>query len=164
MSLKSIAFPKREAMKRTFAATLVALSLGASSPSQASVVDDVRAVYDQFAAAQNARDLAKVRTLLVDSPKFLWVSDGMSFWGPDALVKRMAEFQLAEVWRVDPDLADAAFVEVDDRAAYIHMPLVLTIGLKAKPDVLHFLVSILCVKQVQGWRIAALFTTTEKAK
>ena len=88
-------------MKRTFAATLVALSLGAWFPAQASVADDVRAVYDQFAAAQNARDLAKVRTFLVDSPKFLWVSDGMSFWGPDALVKRMAEFQLAEVWRVD---------------------------------------------------------------
>ena len=94
--------------------------------------------------------------------KFLWVSDGMSFWGPDALVKRMAEFQLAEVWRVDPDLAKAAIVEVDDGAAYIHMPLALTIGLKAKPDVIRFLVSILCVKKAEGWRIAALFTTTEK--
>ena len=151
-------------MKWTFAATLVALSLGASSPAPANVADDVRAVYDQFAAAQNTRDLAKVKTFLVNSPKFLWVSDGMSFWGPDALVKRMAEFQLAEVWHVDPDLADAAIVEVDDGAAYIHMPLALTIGLKAKPDVIHFLVSILCVKRAQGWRIAALFTTTEKTK
>ena len=151
-------------MKRTFAAMLVALSLGASFPAQASVADDVRAVYDQFAAAQNARDLAKVKTFLVDSPRFLWVSDGMSFWGPDALVKRMAEFQLAEVWHVDPDLANATVIEVNDSAAYIHMPLALTIGLKAKPDVIHFLVSILCVKQAQGWRIAALFTTTEKTK
>jgi ketosteroid isomerase-like protein len=151
-------------MKWAFVAMLAALSLGALCPAQASVADEVRAVYDQFAAAQNARDLAKVKTFLVDSPKFLWVSDGMSFWGPDALVKRMAEFQLAEVWHIDPDLANAAIVEVDDAAAYIHMPLALTIGLKAKPDVIHFLVSILCVKQSQGWRIAALFTTTEKAK
>jgi hypothetical protein len=68
------------------------------------------------------------------------------------------------VWRVDPDLADAAIVEAGDGAAYIHMPLTLTIGLKAKPDVIHFLVSILCVKQAERWRVAALFTTTEKTK
>ena len=76
----------------------------------------------------------------------------------------MAEFQLAEVWHVDPDLADAAIVDVDDGAAYIHMPLTLTIGLKVKPDAIQFLVSILCVKKAEGWRIAPLFTTTEKAK
>ena len=137
-------------MKPMIVALTLTLSFIAAPALRADTAQDVRAVYEQFAAAQNARDLAKVRTFLVDSPKFLWVSDGMSFWGPDALVKRMAEFQLAEVWRVDPDLADAAIVEAGDGAAYIHMPLTLTIGLKAKPDVIHFLVSILCVKQAEG--------------
>jgi ketosteroid isomerase-like protein len=151
-------------MKTAFAAVIVAVSLALSPAVWADPVGDVRATYEQFAVAQNARDLAKVKTFLVDSPKFLWVSDGMSFWGPDALVKRMAEFQLAEVWHVDPDLGAATIIEVNDGAAYIHMPLTLTIGLKAKPDVIRFLVSILCVKQAEGWRIAALFTTTEKAK
>ena len=122
----------------------------------------MRALYDQFRSAQNARDLVKVRTLLIDSPQLLWVSDGKSFWGADALVKRMAEFQLAEVWRVDPDLGKATIVEVNDGAAYIHMPLALTIGLRAKPDVIRFLVSILCVREPEGWRIAALFTTADK--
>jgi hypothetical protein len=42
------------------------------------------------------------------------------------------------------------------------MPLTLTIGPKTNPDVIRFLVSILCVKQSEGWRIAALFTTTTK--
>ena len=32
--------------------------------------------YQRFAAAQNAPDLAQVRPLFVDSPQFLWVSDG----------------------------------------------------------------------------------------
>jgi ketosteroid isomerase-like protein len=149
-------------MKSLLAAAIVALSLAHALAVRAAPADEVRAVYEQFAAAQNARDLAKVKAFLVDSPKFLWVSDGMSFWGPDALVKRMAEFQLAEVWHVDPDLAHAAIVEVDDGATYIHMPLTLTIGLEAKPDAIRFLVSILCVKKAEGWRIAALFTTTEK--
>ena len=149
-------------MKPMIVALTLTLSFIAAPALRADTAQDVRAVYEQFAAAQNARDLAKVRTFLIDSPKFLWVSDGMSFWGPDALVNRMAEFQLSEVWYVNPELAKAAIIEVNDGAAYIHMPLTLTIGPKTNPDVIRFLVSILCVKQSEGWRIAALFTTTTK--
>jgi len=149
-------------MKNVLASLSIALSLGAATTAAADTASEVRAVYDEFRAAQNARDLAKVKALLLDSPQFLWVSDGKSFWGPDALVKRMAEFQLAEVWRADPEIDKATIVRVDDQAAYLHMPLALTIGLKAKPDVIRFLVSILCVKKPEGWRIAALFTTNDK--
>jgi len=61
---------------------------------------DIRATYEAFAAAQNARDLDRVRALLIDSPRFLWVSDGVSVWGPEATLARMASFQEAPVWRV----------------------------------------------------------------
>ena len=152
----------RNVMKSIIAAIALVLSFCAATGAEADTAGDVRALYEKFSGAQNARDLVKVRTLLVDSPQFLWVSDGKSFWGANALVKRMAEFQLAEVWRVDPDLGKAKIVEVSDGAAYIHMPLALTIGPRAKPDVIRFLVSILCVRESEGWRIAALFTTTEK--
>jgi ketosteroid isomerase-like protein len=151
-------------MKRLAGILSLSAFLLAAPQARADPSGEVRALYQDFAAAQNARDLAKVRTYLLDSPKFLWVSDGMSFWGPNALVKRMAEFQLAEVWRVDPDLEHAAIVEITDTAAYIHMPLSLTIGPKAKPDVIRFLVSILCIRKSEGWRIAALFTTTAKTR
>jgi ketosteroid isomerase-like protein len=126
--------------------------------------DDVRDVYARFLAAQNARDLAHVRSVLWDSPKFLWVSDGMSVWGPDALVDRMSQFQKAEVWHVEPDLAKAVPVELSGTTAYLHLPLVLTIGSSANPDRLRFLVSVLGIQTPAGWRIAALFTTTEKPK
>ena len=121
-----------------------------------------RALYERFAAAQNQRDLERVRPLLLDAPTFLWVSDGQSFWGPDAVLARMASFQGAEVWRVEPDLAHAVAVPVSDRVAYLHLPLTLVIGPAAKPDRLRFLVSMLGVETEDGWRIAALFTTTEK--
>jgi uncharacterized protein (TIGR02246 family) len=149
---------------RKILATFVAVVLVSTVAARADTASEIRAVYEQFRAAQNARDLAKVKTFLIDTPQFLWVSDGMSFWGPDALIKRMAEFQLAEVWHVDPELERAAIVNVDDSAAYLHMPLTLTIGPKSKPDTIRFLVSILCVKKAEGWRIAALFTTAEKSK
>jgi len=150
-------------MKSTLAAIAMTAAVCAPTFALADTTGEVRTLYDQFRSAQNARGLGRVRTLLVDSPRFLWVSDGKSFWGADALVKRMAEFQLAEVWRVDPDFGKATIVEVNDGAAYLHVPIALTIGLKAKPDVIGFLVSILCVKEPEGWRIAALFTTPDKS-
>jgi hypothetical protein len=139
-----------------------ALMVAAASPALADPGGEVRAVYGRFLEAQNARDLGRVRQVLLDSPRFLWVSDGMSVWGPDALIARMSLFQKAEAWRVDPDLGKAVAVEVDDRAAYLHLPLVLTIGPAANPDRLRFLVSVLGVETAQGWRIAALFTTNQK--
>jgi hypothetical protein len=124
---------------------------------------EVRSLHERFAAAQNERDLARVRPLLMDSPRFLWVSDGQSFWGPDAVLARMASFQGAEVWRVEPDLDRAVAVPVGEDVAYLHLSLVLVIGPSTGPDQLRFLVSMLGVATGEGWKIAALFTTTEKA-
>ena len=149
-------------------ATLFAAALAAAHPTAFAVPvkadwsDEVRGTYLAFATAQNARDLQKVRSLLLDSPQFLWVSDGRSVWGRDATIARMATFQEAEVWRVEPALAGAVPVRVGEGTAYLHLPLRLVIGSDAKPDDLRFLVSVLCTRTPDGWRIAALFTTTDK--
>ena len=74
----------------------------------------------------------------------------------------MALFQRAPVWRVEPWLDRATAVEVNPTTAYLHLPLTLVIGSREKPDRLDFLVSVLCVETPEGWRIAALFTTTYK--
>lgn len=126
--------------------------------------DSVRALYDRFVLAQNAQDLDAVRTMLVESPRFLWVSDGRSVWGPDAVVERMSRFQKAPVWRVVPDLDAAVAVPVSDDSAYLHLPLVLEIGPREGFSQLRFLVSVLGVETDAGWRIAALFTTEDKER
>ena len=136
--------------------------LAAAGSARADWSDEVRATYLAFVAAQNARDLKAVRALLLDSPRFLWVSDGHSVWGRDATIARMASFQEAEVWRVEPSLSEAIPVRVGDGAAFLHLPLRLVIGSSPKPDNLKFLVSVLCARTPDGWRIAALFTTTDK--
>ena len=135
----------------------------AAGSASANWSEEVRATYDRFVAAQNARDLRRVRELLLDGPQFLWVSDGMSVWGREAMLERMASFQEAEVWRVEPDLARAEPVRVTDATAFLHLPLTLVIGSQPSPDRLRFLVSILCVRGIDGWRIAALFTTNAKS-
>lgn len=122
----------------------------------------VRDLYGRFLAAQNERDLAAVRATLWSSPKFLWVSDGRPFWGPDALLERMGAFQRAEVWRVDPAFERSRVVEVAPEAAFLSVPLVLTIGDAAAPARLAWLVGVLCRRGAEGWRIAALFTTEDK--
>ena len=133
-----------------------------ATPVGAAPADDVRAAYLAFAAAQNARDIARVRPLLSDAPDFLGVSDGKTFWGREAMLERMAAFQQAPVWRVEPDLDRAATVLVVADVAYIHIPLTLVIGSADAPDRLRFLVSILFQRQGERWVVAALFTTTAK--
>lgn len=149
-------------MKRALIGLAMLTLASWASVASASPSDEVRAVYTRFAAAQNARNLDQVRAVLLDSPRFLWVSDGKTFWGRETMLERMASFQEAEVWQVEPAVDKAVAVEVGDGAAYLHLPLTLVIGARPSPDRLKFLVSVLCVSTPEGWRIAALFTTTEK--
>ena len=143
------------------ALTLLAISLTETGV-RAGTAEEIRATYEAFAAAQNAHDLKRVGALLLASRRFLWVSDGMSVWGREATLERMSSFQEAAVWRVEPDLAKAVAVALDESSGFLHLPLQLVIGASVNPDRLRFLVSVLCVKTPAGWRIAALFTTTEK--
>lgn len=129
---------------------------------RAAPADEIVALYERFAEAQNRRDIEAVRSLLLPSDRFLWVSDGKAFWGPDAMLERMARFQQAAVWVVEPDRARRRIVEVADDRAHLHQPLVLRIGSAEAPDRIPFLVSVLCERTAAGWRIAALLTTVEK--
>jgi ketosteroid isomerase-like protein len=147
---------------KTIIAALTLAWTATISPAIAGPAEEARALYLRFAEAQNARDLQQVRSLLSDSPRFLWVSDGKSFWGRDTMVERMASFQEADVWQVEPALDRSVAVELSADAAFLHLPLALSIGAKDRPDRLRFLVSVLCSRAADGWRILALFTTTEK--
>lgn len=152
-------------MKLAVSALALLATILVAHQAKADPSDEARAIYRQFAAAQNLRDLEKVGSLLLDSPDFLWVSDGKSIWGHDAGLKRMALFQEARIWHVEPDLDRSVAVTVSDDAAFLHLPLALELAFSpTDPEILKFLVSVLCVRTSQGWRIAALFTTTENTK
>ena len=128
----------------------------------ADTADEIRATYLAFAEAQNSRDAARIGGFLIDGPELLWVSDGRSVRGKDAILARMGSFQRAEVWRVEPDLDKATVTGFDGNVQMLHMPLTLVIGSTAEPSRLRFLVSLIFVRQANEWRIAALLTTTAK--
>jgi len=146
---------------KTLLAVLLAFGLAAQS-ALAGTADDVRATYLRFAEAQNARDPARIGAFFIDGPDFLWVSDGKSFWGREAVLARMSGFQKAAVWRVEPDIDHSTVAEAGADTALLHMPLTLVIGAAENPDRLRFLVSILFARRAGEWRIAALLTTAEK--
>ena len=139
----------------------IALLAGLAGRAAAGPAEEARRLYADFVAAQNANDLAGVRGLLLDSPRFLWVTNGLSVWGPDAAVARLARFHANEVWRIEPDQDRAHAVEVAADAAFLHVPLTLTVGPAAGPERYRILITALCVGTPAGWRIAALFTTDE---
>lgn len=141
----------------------LALVLAAGSVSAiADPADEVIAAYRAFADAQNDRDAARIRAAFADRPDVLWVSDGRSYFGADTIVARMTGFQRAEVWRVEPGLEAARVISLGDGAELLHMPLTLVIGGAEEPNRLPWLVSILFVREVDTWKIAALLTTTAK--
>ena len=137
----------------------IALLAGLAGRAAAGPAEEARRLYADFVAAQNANDLARVRGLLLDSPRFLWVTNGLSVWGPDGAIARLARFHANAVWRIDPDQDRA--VEVAPDAAFLHVPLLLTVGPAAKPERYRILISALFADTPAGWRIAALFTTDE---
>lgn len=151
-------------MKYLIAAIALVFVLAAGSRTYSAQDGDgeIRALYERFVTAQNARDLNGVRQVLSDRSDFLWISDGRPFWGREAMIARMASFQEAEVWRVEPEYASFKVVQLDGETAYLHVPLGLVIGRKGDPARLRWLVEVLCQKTHGEWRIAALFTAEDK--
>lgn len=143
-------------------AVLMSFGLTASA-ALAGTAGEIRATYLRFAEAQNAHDRVRIGAFFIEGPEFLWVSDGKSFWGREAVLARMGNFQNSAVWRVEPELSNSTVVTLDATTALLHLPLTLVIGSAKAPDRLHFLVSIIFVRRVEGWRIAALLTTTQKS-
>src|SRR6266704_1253703 len=122
-------------MKPVIIALALAVAALTAPAAKADQSDEVRVLYRAFVAAQNMHDLEKVGSLLLDSPRFLWVSDGRAIWGRDAVLKRMALFQEARVWRVTPGLDRAVAVPVSDDTAFLHLPLELAIAFSpAEPE------------------------------
>lgn len=136
--------------------------LALAGPALADPQSEVRALYDTFVAAQNAHDIDAVRATLSENPDFLWISDGRPVWGREAMLTRMAGFQKAEVWRVEPEYAASKVIVLDDDTAVFHIPLLLVLGTKADPARLKWLVEVLCQREAADWRIAGLFTAQDK--
>jgi hypothetical protein len=142
-------------------ASLILAATLLAAPAIAGPAEEARRVYAEFVAAQNAHDLERVRGLFVDSPHFLWVTNGLPVWGAEAALRRLARFHANEVWRIETDEARSRAVAVNAETGLLHVPLVLVVGPTAAPQRYRILVSAMVTGTQAGWRIAALLTTDE---
>jgi ketosteroid isomerase-like protein len=126
-------------------------------------VEDARAAYARFLAAQNARDVPAMRELLSASPGFLWISDGKPYWGREAMLERLGSFQRNAVWVAAPALERGRAERIAPGEVVMAFPLRLRIAERADApaDVLDFLVTALFRREEGTWRIVGLYTTAE---
>lgn len=141
---------------KTILATLVAVLTMSTGHALAGDVDDVRATFDRFVAAQNAHDVSAVRDLLLDSTDFLWVTRGAPIWGRDAALKGF-ELRYQGTWRLSPDTSNLKVILLTDRTAQLFVPIMFNIGLPGQPAPdAPFLMNQTLVKTAAGWRIASI--------
>ena len=90
----------------------------------------MRSTFDRFVTAQNAHDIKAVKSLLLGSPDFLWVTRGAPIWGQDAALKRFAALYEG-TWRLDPELTGLKVTIIGDGVAQLFDPITFTIGRRA---------------------------------
>jgi ketosteroid isomerase-like protein len=132
-------------------ASLAAVSAWAAPPE-----DDVRATFDRFVAAQNTHDLKAVEALLLDSPQFLWVTQGTPVWGRAEALKRF-EALYAGTWHLEPESAAFRVVFAEPKVAELFVPIVFSIGPAGQPaQETRFLMNQVLVRSDSGWKIASI--------
>ncbi|HEY7674632.1 MAG TPA: SgcJ/EcaC family oxidoreductase [Burkholderiales bacterium] len=142
-------------MGKRFAAVVLGTLLVASAHA-ATMEDEVRAVFDKYIAAQNAHDLKTVRTLLLESPDLLWISQGRPLWGRDAALKGL-EDRYRGTWHIDVDRKEFRVVSVSRRVAQVYAQTQLTMGDPGvEPARNRVYINLVMVKKPEGWRIASI--------
>lgn len=125
-------------------------------PAVATPEDEVRSTFDRFVAAQNARDIKAVESLLLGSPDFLRVTRGAPVWGQDAALKRFAALYEG-TWRLDPEPTNLKVIMIGGNVAQVHVPIMFTIGAAGQPSQqVKFLMNQVLVKTQHGWRVSSI--------
>jgi hypothetical protein len=79
-------------------------SIGIPQPAaNDSLQDEVRPVFVRFVAAQNAHDADTVRSMIWDSPDFLWVSRGTQVRGSQQAIDVLRSYYKV-TWHIEPDM------------------------------------------------------------
>jgi hypothetical protein len=150
-------------IKRFAAALLVAAALPWIFSVRAGPTEEVTVALDHFVKALNAKDLTAVRETMLDSPDYLWVvphegGDGpRPVWGHDAAIKVLADYQLAEIWHIQPE--PPRLNTLDPTTVLVDYTEVFTSGSKSEgTHDLQLHINQLWVKTPTGWREAAAWT------
>jgi uncharacterized protein (TIGR02246 family) len=143
-------------VKRFVVLVLAAAAMFATRAGAATTEDEVRGVFDRYVAVQNAHDLKAMRSLLIDSPDFLWITRGRPVWGREAALKSLDE-RYKGTWYIEPDRKEFRVISVSRRVAQVYATAQLTVGDPgAEPSKIRLYINLVMVKKPEGWRIASI--------
>ncbi len=143
-------------MQRLAYVLLPLLLMGLASTAWSTPEDDIRAAFARFVTAQNAHDLKAAEEVLLDSPRFLWITRGTPIWGREAALKRF-EALYQGTWRLEPAMTELRIMTLSDSVAQLYVPIVFTIGpvgQEAQPS--RFLMNQVLVKTPRGWKVSSI--------
>lgn len=145
---------------------LAAVAMAASAPAEARDTvaadrEDVRALFLSQVEAENAHDIAKLDSVLADSPDdasspVSFVARAYEFWGKKAVMKHFEE-TFKGTWRLDPDMSRARVVPLGADTTQIYVPTKVTLGAPGQaPVTAPYLINEFAVRTAQGWRFTAI--------
>jgi hypothetical protein len=143
-------------MRNNLIAIVVLLAIGSRVGFAQQNEAEARTFFTRFVAAQNAHDVAEVKSMLWSSPQMLFFSRGVETRGADAVADRFREYYNG-TWHLEPDMSQFRVVAISADVAQILVPIVFTRGLPgaaAQSDT--FLISQTFVRDSQAWHVASI--------
>jgi SnoaL-like domain len=159
------------AVRKTVRRSILAIGsfIGILSPfglvSAASQGDELRKLFEQFIAAQNAHDVDKLRQALLDAPDFLWITpQGEGIWSRDAAIERFRGF-FRGAWKIEPDMAQFRILALGISTAQLFVPILLTAGSPNEPArPVRYLLNLTIVHPGDVWKIASILPVPAPAQ
>jgi hypothetical protein len=144
-------------MKNVVLAVLVIITVALDGRASAQPNEaEARALFTRFVAAQNARDVSEVKSMLWNSPQMLFFSRGIETRGVEAAADRFKEYYQG-TWHLEPDMSKFRITMISNNVVQILVPIAFTRGLPgAQPQSDTFLISQTFVRDAQGWQIASI--------
>ena len=125
-------------------------------PDTGRVESEVTAVFRKFMAAQNAHDIAIVGEIILDSPDFLWITEGAPVWGREAALLRFKE-KYRGTWVLDPQFEKVKVTSLAENVARLFAPAVFAIAPPAQiAQPRSYLITQIYVMTASGWKISTI--------
>lgn len=136
---------------------LVVALCGIAAPAQAQVQDELRGLFNVFVRESNARNVAAVGQLLLDSREFAWVAPKTpDIQGRDAALQFLTT-AFKGVWRIEPDPKTLTITSLTADSARLQVAVRHAAGAPdSQPQTEAALLTQTYVKTALGWRIAKI--------